>query len=114
MKPALITTRPRTPFLPHSCTTDNTDTPVRDTFDINNYLIYSLNDCWALGARFEWYQNEGVYTNVGQQADIYQFTMGLNYRPHANFVFRPEIRHDWQPATGMDATTFGVDAIVTF
>jgi hypothetical protein len=109
-------------------TENNTGGTVRDTFDINQYLIYQLNDCWGVGARFEWYQNEGVYTNVGQQADIYALTLGLNYKPHANVMVRPEIRWYWvdnnaavlaagntvtQDGTD-DQTTFGVDTIFTF
>ena len=108
-------------------TEDNTNTTVRDTFGINQYLIYTINDCWAVGGRFEWYENEGVYTDVGQEADIYQLTLGLNYRPHANVVVRPEVRFDWVEnntavlaagnqvvENGDDQTTFGIDTIFTF
>ncbi|MEN0109656.1 MAG: outer membrane beta-barrel protein, partial [Planctomycetota bacterium] len=60
-------------------------------------------------------------------------TMGLNYRPHANFVIRPEVRYDWVASDGAataqtddagnprfaDADdynnwSFGMDAIFTF
>ncbi len=108
-------------------TEDNTNTTFRDTIGINNYLIYTINDCWAVGSRFEWYQNEGVYTNVGQEADIYQLTLGLNYKPHANVIVRPEVRFDWVEnntavlaagnqvvENGDDQTTFGIDTIFTF
>lgn len=107
---------------------DNNDVSVRDTFGINNYLIYTVNDCWQAGARFEWYQSEGVYTNTGANTDIYDLTLGLNYKPHANVIVRPEIRFDWVDgntqvlaagnsvtASGADdQTTFGVDTVFTF
>ncbi len=77
-----------------------------DDFSINQYLFYNLNDCWAVGTRIEWWKDEG-HSN-------YEWTSGLNYRPMANLVLRPEIRHDWQPYAQFDQTTFGVDAILTY
>ncbi|MEM9644364.1 MAG: porin, partial [Planctomycetota bacterium] len=41
---------------------DGAGATVRETFGINQYLIYNVNDCWAAGARFEWYNQEGVYS----------------------------------------------------
>ena len=76
---------------------------------INQYLFYNLNDCTALGTRFEWWKTGGV--------SAYEWTTGMNYRPHANVVVRPEVRYDWTPTnTGFDynQTTFGVDCILTF
>ena len=123
-------------------TWDANDTIVRNTFDITQMLIYRINDCWALGGRFEWYNvredSVGLYgpnaiaglENVAAgNVDIYQLTGGINYRPHANLIIRPEIRYDWindDPAllaaadrpllegNGDDQTTFGIDAIFTF
>jgi len=73
---------------------------------INQYLIYSINDRWGVGQRIEWWQDDGTSFN--------EYTVGLNYRPTANTVIRPEFRHDWSPATDLDQSTFGVDAIVLF
>ena len=101
---------------------------VRETFDLNQYLIYQHNDCLGLGARFEWYNNEGVYTDFGQTANIYALTLGTNYKPHANVIIRPEVRWDWVfnttavAAAGnsvlenndRDQTTFGIDTIFLF
>jgi hypothetical protein len=80
-----------------------------------------------LGGRFEWYQNEGVYTDAGQNADIYQLTLGMNVRPQANVLVRPEIRWDWVDnnaavlaagnnvvEAGDDQATFGIDTIFLF
>ncbi|PAY18111.1 hypothetical protein CKO51_18915 [Rhodopirellula sp. SM50] len=93
---------------------------VRNTFGINQYLIYTLTDCLAAGARFEWYNQEGVFSNYGTETDIYALTMGVNYKPHANVVVRPEIRFDWDDdqVAGLDEgeeqTTFGIDTIFLF
>jgi hypothetical protein len=77
-----------------------------DQISITQYLFYSINDCVALGGRLEWWQNNGE--------SHYEATGGVNIRTHANFIVRPEIRHDWNPANDFDQTTFGIDAIVTF
>jgi hypothetical protein len=89
-----------------------------DTFGINQYLIKTLSDRWGVGGRFEWYQSEGIFS--ADQSDIYALTGGLNYRPTANAVVRPEIRWDFDDdmvanlPDGKDQFAFGVDSIFTF
>jgi hypothetical protein len=103
-------------------TQDSLGDGVRNTIGINQYLIYAINDCWALGGRAEWYNNEGVYTAFGDETDIYALTAGINYRPTANVIMRPEIRWDWDRNGAADALennasnqfTFGMDTIFTF
>ncbi len=74
-------------------------------------LTYKLNDKWAAGLRYEWIRDNdgarvaGVGTLMGTargwgglpgMAGAYNdLSLGLNYRPHPNFVFRPEVRWDW-------------------
>ncbi len=52
-------------------------------------------------------------------------TAGVNVRPHANVVIRPELRYQWAPTVergganpaGLpsgNSAIFGVDAILTF
>ncbi|MBC8356773.1 MAG: porin [Planctomycetes bacterium] len=77
-----------------------------DTVGINQYLFYALNDCTSLGARVEWWKNDGVSLNAA--------TFGLNYQAHANLVLRPEIKHEWVPNANVDQTIFGMDAILTY
>ncbi len=36
----------------------------------------STTIAWGVGARFEWYNNEGVFTDFGQTANIYALTIG--------------------------------------
>ena len=81
------------------------------TIGINQYLFYTFNDCLKAGSRLEWWKSNGE--------SIYNATFGLNYRPHANLVIRPEIRHQWgseNTINGLptDDTITGIDAILTF
>ncbi|MEM6980043.1 MAG: porin [Planctomycetota bacterium] len=99
---------------------------VRSTFGVNQYLIYTVSDCLAFGGRFEWYSNEGVFDDGvnGIESDIYALTSGVNYKPHANVIVRPEVRWDWvstdslTPAILEDGDdsqfTFGMDTIFLF
>jgi hypothetical protein len=92
----------------------NTNLPGDNQYGLNQYLFYTVNDCLKYGARFEWWKNSSE--------SVYSLTAGVNYKPHANVVVRPEIRHQWAGADDeinafgipVDETIFGVDAIVTF
>ncbi|MEM9827669.1 MAG: porin [Planctomycetota bacterium] len=99
-------------------TEDNDGAGVADSIGINQYLIKTINDCWAVGGRFEWYNSEGIFTDFGTEADIYALTLGVNYRQSANLIVRPEIRWDWDDdLVALDEDnqfTFGVDSILTF
>lgn len=93
----------------------------RQTYDLNNALLYSFNDCLAWGNRFEWYNVErGLGKQTPGHSDVYVYTTGLNIRPHSNLLFRPEVRWDWDRdgiiglELGTSQTTFGMDAIFTF
>lgn len=81
---------------------------LNDELSINQYLFYNYSDCLAFGVRAEWWLSDGV--------DNYQVTYGLNYRPIANFVLRPEVRHQNVPSllADEDNTVFGIDGILTF
>ncbi|QDT09091.1 hypothetical protein K239x_10360 [Planctomycetes bacterium K23_9] len=123
-------------------TENNAGETVRDTIGLNNYLIYSVNDCLSLGARYEWWNvsadSQGFYGDAAPAGlanvatgdfDVTALTLGLNYKPHANVIVRPEIRWDWIDGD-MNAlaladntiledaddsqTTFGIDTIFTF
>ncbi len=109
-------------------TENATGATARDTVGINQYLLKTVSDCLSYGARFEWYRNKGIYTNPGVASNIYDLTLGLNYKPHANVVIRPEIRWDWVENTTAIAaagnsvlenndnrqTTFGIDTIFLY
>lgn len=93
-----------------------------DNVGINQYFLYTVNDCLGLGARLEWWKGDsltgyaphgGVVPATGSHS-YYATTFGANYKPHANVVIRPEVRFDWSPAVNYDETIFGIDAIFTF
>ena len=83
-----------------------------ETVGINQYLFYTLSDRIAVGGRAEWWKADSD--------SIYAVTGGVNIRPTANLVVRPEVRYEWDPGqtNGIlvedENTIFGIDAIVTF
>ena len=85
---------------------------------VNQYLFYTINDCWSVGGRAEWWKSNVAPFNPGESTSYYEITGGINYRPHANIVFRPEIRYDWSPTDFDDPdynrTIFGIDMVCTF
>ncbi|MCP4173384.1 MAG: porin [Fuerstiella sp.] len=91
---------------------------------INQYLLYSVNDCLGLGARFEWWKSNGGF-NMGSAVPLnptadadsyYALTLGANIKPHANVIIRPEWRYDTAPesVTGYSQGMFAIDMILTF
>jgi len=95
-------------------------------YGLNQYLLYEINERWAAGMRFEWFRDDdGTRVVAGNDGNYYGLTAGVNWKPHANVTFRPEIRYDWfegnvgggQPFNeGRDNEQFsgGFDLIVTF
>lgn len=83
-----------------------------DTIGVNQYLFYTMTDRLKAGARVEWWKADGN--------SLYEMAYGLNIKPHANVIIRPEVRYNWSPAAAIagtpydDTTIFGIDAIVTF
>ena len=81
---------------------------------ISNYFIKTLNDCNAIGLRYEWLGQEFE----GETADFHEVTIGWNHRRSANLIIRPEVRWDWINVDDGDFeddhASFAVDAIMTF
>ncbi len=92
---------------------------LRQTNGLINYFIYKVNDCWSVGSRSEWFNYTSPVTRNG---DLYNQTLGLNYRPSANLIFRPEVRWVWDKEPNFavnengksSQATFGTDMIFTF
>lgn len=123
-------------------TEDVSGVTVRNTAGLNQYLLYTVGDCLSLGSRFEWWNvdadSQGFYGSAAPAGlasvatgdyDIYALTLGANIKPHANLIFRPEIRWDWVNGNENDLaladislleggrdeqTTFGIDAIILY
>ena len=101
-------------------------------YGINQYLFYTINDCWKAGFRMEWFRDDdgtrvsGVRAsnpNVGSfVGNFYQASVGLNWTPASNVLVRPELRWDWFEGTGLpydgltkdEQFTGAVDAIFMF
>ncbi len=83
-----------------------------DDYGFIGYAIYRVNPCLALGSRYEYWETDPA---AGTRQSANSLTGGLNYRPHANIVVRPEARYDWNTAaTARDAMNLGVDVVITF
>ena len=76
-------------------THNNAGTTQRNTFGNINYLLYKVNDCVTIGNRFEWFNYGGAGFNNVKNNDLYNYTVGVNYRRNANLMFRPECRWVW-------------------
>jgi hypothetical protein len=114
-------------------------------FGTEQMLIYKLNPKWSAAVRYEWVYDSGgarmagignaLLTDRGWDGppgftgSFHDVTLGLNYRPHPNFVFRPEVRWDaYDGPRNPDATmplpygnhqrssqfTTAMDLIITF
>lgn len=103
-------------------TTDTNTDALNDalSYGVNNYVFYTINDCWKWGTRAEWWRSNQV---DNEMTSFYEVTTGLNYKASANLLVRPEVKFNWCP--GEDAiedevgaefenVLFGMDAIYTF
>jgi len=105
-------------------TTDGVGAPRRNTFGNINYLLYKVNDCVSIGQRFEWFNFGGAAFANARNNELYNYTVGINYRATANLMFRPEVRYVWDrdrvaPLGTLESgknsqAIFGTDMIFTF
>jgi hypothetical protein len=77
---------------------------------VNQYFIYQINDCLGAGVRLEYFDRDAY--------EIVATTLGVNVKPHANVILRPEVRYedfdDGNFPGFVDSWIFGMDMIVTF
>jgi hypothetical protein len=100
-------------------------------YGINQYLFYTINDCWKAGLRGEWFRDDdgariaavrksNPTSPGGYSGNFFELTAGLNWLPTANIVVRPEIRWDWFDGDGApydgrkSMLTFGTDVVMTW
>ena len=85
-----------------------TDGITGDSVGAINYLFWNLTDKVRIGGRTELYKADGqtYWTN----------TAGINWQPHANLIFRPEVRRNDSnnPNDLFSRTIWGADMILTF
>jgi hypothetical protein len=88
------------------------DSDIEYQFSWANYLIYRTSQRLGIGTRFEWFKST-IYT--GTADSTYQWTAGLNARPHANITIRPELRVDWGTGATLPGNViYASDVIITF
>lgn len=69
-------------------------------YGITQYLLYTINDCWKAGFRFEWFDDaDGIRISTVNDGlnDLHYWgaTVGLNWQPTPNIIVRPEMRFDF-------------------
>jgi Putative beta-barrel porin-2, OmpL-like. bbp2 len=81
-------------------------------YGVNQYLFYTVNDCWKAGARFEWFRDDDGSRVTGLRnpgnaifgqsfaGNFYECSLGMNWTPTANWIVRPELRYDWFDGVG--------------
>jgi hypothetical protein len=87
-------------------------------YGANNYLFYTINDCWKWGTRAEWFKTN----QFGPTTSFYEVATGVNYKASANLTVRPEVKWNWGNEAVFEAANgntfnnalFGIDAIYTF
>jgi hypothetical protein len=83
-----------------------------EAFSWVNYAIFRPHPCLGVGARFEWYLSDQF---TGNSDSTYNFTTGLNIRPHRNVTLRPELRFDWGTGAIDDGDPIAaIDAVVRY
>lgn len=78
--------------------------PDYESIGINQYLLYTVTERFALGARGEWYRNGSD--------DYYSFTTGANVKILEDLKIRPEFRYQF--SSEADGTDFLSTAGVPF
>ncbi len=94
-----------------------------DFFSMNFYSFYEINGCVSVGSRAEWFNINADGGPVDVSGNLYQWTAGVNVRPHSNVVLRPEYRYQWGDTFGglllpndavVGGSIWAMDLIVTY
>ena len=94
-------------------------------YGVNQYFLYTINECWSAGLRLEWFRDDNgarvvtlnnatttgprtspLPANPGLGVSYSAITAGLNWSPIDNLVIRPEARWDWSNASGGSYSPF--------
>ena len=93
-----------------------------DNVGLNFYTFREITDKVSIGTRSEWWKGDNVtgYAPHGGVAPAngshshYAATYGINIKPNANIVVRPEYRYNWSPALDYEESVFAIDMIMTY
>lgn len=102
-------------------------------FGLSNYLFYQINECWAVGTRFEWFNDAKdsmvIGTDTGESVNYFAWTVGAKWTPVNWLTIRPEVRWDhcdykqnvgaftfraYDEGTSSSQFTVGADMIIRF
>ncbi len=100
-------------------------------YGINQYMFYDITQRISVGGRYEWfYVGENVGLPLGTAAltpgtHYHAVTLGANYRPRRNMIFKPEMRYDtvdfdgpaggpFDRGTARSQVTWGFQSILTY
>jgi hypothetical protein len=101
-------------ILQHDYATNYNRPDVASWYGLTQYLTYKINDCWSAGGRIEWFRDDdGVRVIAGNAGNYYEMAAGLNWKPRANFLIRPEVRYDWYDGTTVGGDPFNNGTAIT-
>ncbi len=70
-------------------------------YGLNQYLLYTINDDWTFGIRYEWFSDEdATRVNAAWGSDYFATTVGFNWTPTDCITVRPSLRWDWVDTSG--------------
>lgn len=82
-----------------------------DWYGIDQYLYYTINDCWKVGGRFEWFRDEeGTRVGLNRPSNpnnpsfvgnFWSLSAGVTWTPTTNLIVRPELRWDSFDGVGL-------------
>lgn len=71
-----------------------------DAWGINNHLIYTISDRFAVGLRGEFHHSRNSFydhasVSGGEGGDLWNLTLAFHWKINPKVTFRPEIRYDY-------------------
>lgn len=91
-------------------------------YSVVHYLTYEVTEAWGVGMRGEWFRDDDGVRYTDGAANYFALTGGVNWKPSAWLMLRPEVRYDWANAQtapfdgGRKANQLlvGLDAVIRF
>ncbi len=70
------------------------------SYGLCQQFLYTINPKWSVGLRTEWLYSKGTVFDLvpltgGEGANLYEISLGANWKPNERLLFKPEIRYDW-------------------